>query len=59
MPKANLLIIEDDPLQRRLVKENLETEDFTVFEAVSGKAAMEIVKEYPIDIAIVVRVLPA
>jgi two-component system NtrC family response regulator len=53
MPKANLLIIEDDPLQRRLVKENLEAEDFTVFEAVSGKAALEIVKEYPIDIAIV------
>lgn len=53
MPKANLLVIEDDPLQRRLIKENLEAEDFTVFEAVSGKAALEITKEYPIDIAIV------
>jgi len=53
MPKANLMVVEDDPLQRRLIKENLEAEDYTVFEADSGKAALEIVKEYPIDVAIV------
>lgn len=53
MNNANLLIVEDDPLQRRLVKENLEREDYTVFEAASGKEALSIIAENPIDIAVV------
>ncbi len=53
MPKAYLMVVEDDPLQRRLIKENLEAEEYAVFEAVSGIAALNVIKEYPIDIAIV------
>jgi two-component system NtrC family response regulator len=33
MNKANILTIEDDPLQRKLIKENLEEEKFIVFES--------------------------
>ncbi len=53
MSKALILIVEDDPLQRRLIKQNLEQEDYTVFEASSGKGALEIIGQYPIDIAVV------
>ena len=30
MNKANLLVVEDDPLQRKLIKENLEQEGYSV-----------------------------
>ncbi|NOR54366.1 MAG: response regulator [Candidatus Aminicenantes bacterium] len=53
MNKANILTIEDDPLQRKLIKENLEEEKFIVFEAATGKEALNIIAESPIDIAIV------
>ncbi len=53
MDKANLLVVEDDPLQRKLIRENLEQEGHTVFESASGKEALEIIGEHPIDIAIV------
>ena len=53
MDKGNLLIVEDDPLQRTLIKENLEREGHTVFESASGKEALEIIGEHPIDIAII------
>lgn len=53
MSKANILIVEDDPLQRRLIKENLEQEDYTVFEASSGKEALDVISLHPVDIAVV------
>lgn len=53
MNKANILTIEDDPLQRKLIKENLEEEKFIVFEAATRKEALNIIAESPIDIAIV------
>jgi len=53
MSKANILVIEDDPLQRKLIKENLEQEDYVVFETASGKDAQSIVADSPIDIAVV------
>jgi len=53
MNKANILTIEDDPLQRKLIKENLEEEKFIVFEAATGKEALNIIAESPIDIAVV------
>jgi two-component system NtrC family response regulator len=53
MSKANILIIEDDPLQRKLIKENLEQEDYAVFETASGKEAQSIASDSPIDIAVV------
>ena len=53
MSKGNILIVEDDPLQRRLIKENLEDEEFYVFDVSNGKDALETISQYPIDIAIV------
>jgi two-component system NtrC family response regulator len=53
MSKALILIVEDDPLQRRLIKQNLEGEGYAVFEAATGKAALEVVRRYPIDLAVV------
>lgn len=53
MSIANILIVEDDPLQRRLIKENLEQEDYTVFESASGKEALNMIDDHSIDIAIV------
>lgn len=53
MTKANILIVEDDPLQRRLIKKNLETEGFTVFDVSNGKDALDMISRYPIDIAVV------
>lgn len=51
--KASLLIVEDDPLQRRLIRENLENEGFLVFSTANGNEAITTSKKYPIDIAIV------
>lgn len=53
MDKGNLLIVEDDPLQRKLIKENLEQEGHTVFETESGEGALAIMADQHIDIAIV------
>ena len=53
MDKGNLLVVEDDPVQRKLIKESLSQEGYTVFESASGKEALNIIAEQPVDIAIV------
>lgn len=53
MSKANLLVVEDDPLQRKLIRANLEEEGYAVFEAKSGEESLAVIAEHPIDIAIV------
>ncbi|MGD9345582.1 MAG: sigma-54 dependent transcriptional regulator [Candidatus Aminicenantes bacterium] len=53
MSKANLLVVEDDPLQRKLIKENLEEEGYVVFEAESKQGALDVITEQAIDVAIV------
>ncbi len=53
MDKANILVVEDDNLQRRLIKENLEQEGHTVFEAASGQDSLDILALHPVDIAVV------
>lgn len=53
MEKANLLIVEDDPVQSKLIKENLEQEDYMVLEASSGKEALQIISEFAVDVAVV------
>ena len=47
MDRANLLVIEDDQLQRKLIKENLEREGFTVYDTESGKQALEAIGQAP------------
>lgn len=53
MEKAHILVVEDDPLQRKLIKENLEQEGHTVFETASGTGALEIIADQSIDIAVI------
>jgi len=53
MPEASLIIVEDDPLQRRLIKEHLEGEGFLVFDVATGAEALSTVRTYPVDVAIV------
>jgi two-component system NtrC family response regulator len=53
MDKGHLLIVEDDPLQRKLIRENLEQEGYLVFEASTRKEALGIITEQTIDIAVV------
>jgi two-component system response regulator AtoC len=53
MNEALILVVEDDPLQRRLIKNNLEREGYVVMEASTGRGALELLGRYPFDIAIV------
>ncbi len=53
MDKGNLLVVEDDPLQRKLIKENLQQEGYSVSEASSSKEALSIIAEQAVDIAVV------
>ncbi len=53
MNRAHILVVEDDPLQRRLIKENLESEGHLVFDAPNGKDALHIAEQYPLDIAVI------
>jgi two-component system NtrC family response regulator len=53
MEVGHILVVEDDPLQRKLIKENLEQEGHAVFETASGEGALKIIADQPIDIAII------
>ncbi len=53
MSRANLLVVEDDPLQRKLIKENLEEEGYAVFEAETVSGSLDVITDQPIDIAVV------
>jgi DNA-binding NtrC family response regulator len=53
MPKASLMVVEDDPLQRRLIRENLEGEGFVVFDFATGAEALAALSTYPVDVAVV------
>jgi len=53
MNEPLILVVEDDPVQRNLVRENLETRGFPVVEAASRKEALEAVLRHPVDVAIV------
>jgi DNA-binding NtrC family response regulator len=53
MNEPLILVVEDDPVQRQLVRENLEARGYPVLEAASRKEALEAVLRRPVDIAIV------
>ena len=53
MNEPLMLVVEDDPVQRKLVRENLESRGFPVIEAASRKEALAAVLRHPIDVAIV------
>jgi len=53
MSQPVILIIEDDPLQRKLFRSNLEAGGFQVVEAASRKEARDAVLARPVDVAVV------
>jgi DNA-binding NtrC family response regulator len=53
MNEPLILVVEDDPVQRRLVRENLEAHGYPVVEASSRKEALEAVLRRPVDVAVV------
>jgi DNA-binding NtrC family response regulator len=53
MNEPLILVVEDDPVQRHLVRQNLEAHGFPVLEAASREEALEIVLRHPVDVAVV------
>jgi two-component system NtrC family response regulator len=53
MNRPAVLIVEDDPLQRKLLRETLETEGYEAYAAATGREALEIIGRVPIDVAVV------
>lgn len=53
-----ILIIDDDPQIRSLVKRRLEKDGYSVWEAVHGKEALKTLDEKEIDLAIVDIIMP-
>jgi two-component system NtrC family response regulator len=53
MNEPLILVIEDDPVQRKLIRENLEARGFPVIEAAARKEAVEAVLRNPVDVAVV------
>ncbi|OGD16086.1 MAG: two-component system response regulator [Candidatus Aminicenantes bacterium RBG_16_66_30] len=53
MNEPLILVVEDDPVQRQLVRENLEAHGYPVVEASSRKEALEAVLRRPVDVAVV------
>lgn len=53
MNEPLILVVEDDPVQRRLVRENLAARGYAVVEAAGRKEALEAVLRGPVDIAVV------
>ncbi len=53
MNEPLILVVEDDPVQRKLLRENLESRGYPVIEAASRKEALEAVLRHPVDVAVV------
>ncbi|MFH0771324.1 MAG: response regulator transcription factor [Candidatus Omnitrophota bacterium] len=58
MSKEDILIIEDDKNISRLIKYNLEKENYDAFAVPNGEEALEFLKRYPADLIILDIMLP-
>jgi len=58
MPRAKILIVDDEPDIRDLIKAYLEKEDFQVFEAEDGQEAVKIARTVNLDIVVLDIMLP-
>ncbi len=57
--KGNILIVDDGKVNRVLIKRGLSKfTNMNLFEAASGKEAIEIVKKYPIDVILLDIIMP-
>ena len=57
-PKKSVLLVEDDPILRKLVAGYLKLLDLEVFEAPDGRKAMDTLKERPFDLIVLDLMLP-
>jgi DNA-binding response OmpR family regulator len=55
---ARVLVVDDDPMVTRLVRINLELEQFEVEEAWDGKTAMRMMRENPPDMLVLDIMMP-
>src|SRR5512133_1634212 len=55
---GNILIVEDDPNIRKLVRVNLAKRGYTISEAGDSHEAMELFQEVPVDLVLLDLVLP-
>jgi two-component system NtrC family response regulator len=53
MNEPLILVVEDDPVQRQLLRQYLESQGYPVVEAASRKEALEAVLRHPVDVAVV------
>lgn len=51
--KGIILIVEDDPIQRELIAENLRQEGYEVFVAASIQEALNLTAQHPVEIAVI------
>ncbi len=51
--KGIILVVEDDPVQRELISENLRQEGYQVFPAENNQSALEIIDSQPVEIAVI------
>lgn len=56
--KPSILIIEDNPISRKTLKLNLETEEYQVLEAANAEVALEIASKEKLDLIIQNLILP-
>ncbi len=58
MEKKHIIVVEDDALQREVISEYLSRSGFDVSQASDGAAFRELVRQRPVDLAIVDLQLP-
>ncbi len=54
----NILVVDDEDLIRRVIKEYLTLEGFTIFEAINGLEAIELINKEKIDLVIMDIMMP-
>ena len=56
--KKTILVVDDDPSARSLLREILQEADYGVLEAEDGEFALELIETRPVDLLITDRVMP-
>jgi CheY-like chemotaxis protein len=57
-PVKRVLIVDDDPQMRVLLREILSEEGYQILEATDGKQALELIHQQPVDLLITDRAMP-
>src|ERR1700747_1876900 len=55
---GSILVVDDDPIVRSIMRATLKTDGFTVFEAIDGEEGCRFWKEYRPDLLLVDLVMP-